>query len=105
MLGKRKLEQVRGHRHQVRFKAVAVAQSLQGAQVVPIAQFGEEGFLHLPVAIAAGRSKGMLELASNAILDPIVVQQRVIHVDQEDKWGCWRHGTTPVGAFVLITIY
>ena len=58
--------------------------ALQGAEVVAVAQIGEELLEDRPVAVAAGRPELAFEMASEIGLDAVVVEQRVVDIDQED---------------------
>ena len=59
--------------------------ALQGAEVVAVAQISEELLEDRPVAVPAGRPELTFEMASEIGLDAVIVQQRVVDIDQEDN--------------------
>jgi len=59
--------------------------ALQGTEIVTIAQIGEELLEDRPVAVAAGRPKLAFEMAPEIGLDAVVVQERVVDIDEEDS--------------------
>jgi len=58
--------------------------SLQRAQVVRVAQLGPQLFEDSPVSLLPLASDLALEVALEIGRDVIVVDERVVHVDQED---------------------
>src|SRR5262245_29575987 len=65
--------------------------ALQGAEIVPIAQLGEQLLEDRPVTLAAGNSEFAIEVAFDVVLDAVVVEQRIVHVDQKNDWVRQRH--------------
>jgi hypothetical protein len=59
------------------------AKTLESAQIIPVAQFLEELLLNRPEPVAALRAKLALDMALEVILDSVVFQQRVVHIDEE----------------------
>ena len=59
--------------------------ALQGAQVVRIAQLGAQRFEYRPVPIPACGAEFALEMVPEVVLHAVVVEQRVVHVEQEHK--------------------
>ena len=62
------------------FDAVA----LEGSDIVAIAEFREQIVQDSPIAIAGGASIGPLEMVLQVLLDSVVVEQRIVDIDQED---------------------
>ena len=58
--------------------------ALQGAQIISISELDEERLEDRPVPVARRRAELPLEMAPEVVLDAIVVQQRVVDVDEED---------------------
>ena len=59
--------------------------ALQGAEIVAVAQIGEELLEDRPVAVAASRPELAFEMAPEIGLDAVVVQERVVDIDEEDS--------------------
>src|SRR5262245_17604392 len=83
-IGERVIDQVRRHRHQAHVIGVLGPIALQGAQIVSISELDEERFEDRPVAIARRGAELALQMALEVVLHAIVVQQRVVDVDEED---------------------
>ena len=67
--------------------------ALQRAEVVAIAELEEQVLQDRPVAVARGRAELALEPAAQVGLDAVVVEQRVVDVDQEhDPVRCAHDG-------------
>src|SRR6266566_3861424 len=83
-IGERVVDQVRRHRHEVHVLGVLGPVALQRAEIIPIAELDEQRFEDRPVPITRRGAELTLEMALEVVLNAIVVQQRVVHVDQED---------------------
>ena len=57
---------------------------LQRTEVVAIAELGEKVFQDAPVAVASDAAIRTLEMIFQVLLNPVVVEQRVVDVDQEN---------------------
>jgi hypothetical protein len=69
---------------QVRVVGVLDAVALEGAEVVGVAQFGAQLFEDDPVAPGALAPYLALQEAPEVAGDPVVVEQGVVHVEEED---------------------
>jgi hypothetical protein len=85
------VHQVGRHRQQVRLVRVLDAIPLEGPEVVPVAQFGHQRLADRPVPVPARRPELPLQVPPEVVLNPVVVQQRVVHVHQEHDRVGWRH--------------
>jgi hypothetical protein len=61
--------------------------ALEGTEIVAIAQLGEQLLEDCPVSLAARNSELTVEVALDIVLDTVVVEQRVVHIDQENDSG------------------
>src|SRR5882724_9552808 len=86
-IGERVVDQVRRHRHEVQVLRVLGPVALERAEVVAIAELDEERLENRPVPLTTRGAELPLEMALEVVLNPVVVQQRVVHVDQEDDGG------------------
>jgi hypothetical protein len=71
--------------------------TLQSTEIVTIAELDEERLEDRPVPVARRRAEFTLEMALEVVLDAIVVQQRVVHVDEEDD-RCHGHDAAGTAA-------
>jgi hypothetical protein len=55
--------------------------ALQGAEIIAVPQVSEELFENRPVPVAAGRPELTFKVALEVILNAVVVEQRIVHVD------------------------
>src|SRR5215472_12731249 len=69
------------------FDAIA----LQRAKVVPVTELHEEGLENCPVPIATGGAVVALEINLDVSLDVVVVEKRVVDIDQEDGLMHWSY--------------
>jgi hypothetical protein len=74
--------------------------TLKGADVVAIAQLREQILQNPPIAFASRETIGALEMVFQILLDPVIVDQRVVHVDEEDDRMRWCHAALPAWPFV-----
>ncbi len=74
------------------------AVTLQRAQVIAIPQRPEQVFENVPVPVARVGPEVALEMASEIFLDAVVVDQRVIQIDEEDDGAGGFHETSLIAA-------
>ena len=60
------------------------AKALQGSEIVAVAEFREQILQDSPIAIAGVASVGAFEMILQILLYAVVVEQRIVDVDQED---------------------
>ena len=58
--------------------------TLEGPEIVAIAELDEQILQDPPIALAGGEAKGAFEMVLQILLDRVVVDQRVVDVDEED---------------------
>src|SRR5262249_25346859 len=73
--------------------------ALERAEIVAISELDEERFEDRPVAVTRSGAELALEVALEVVLNAIVVQQRVVHVDEEDD-GSGGQGAAAIAASV-----
>src|SRR3989442_10738067 len=83
-IGKWVVDQARRHRHEVHVLRVLDPVALQCAEIIAIPELGKQRLEDRPVPVATRGAELTLEMALEVVLDAIVVQQRVVHVHQED---------------------
>src|SRR5579863_8224194 len=81
---KRIIDEVAGHGEQLDLARVLIPIPLQRAEVVAISELGEKVIEDLPVAFTSGAAIRMFEMIFQIPLDSVVIQQRVVDVDQEN---------------------
>ena len=59
--------------------------ALQGAEIIAIAQFGEQLLENRPVPVAAGSSELTFKVAFDVVLDTVIVEQRIVHIDEKNN--------------------
>ena len=64
-------------------------ESLEGAQIIAIAEFLKQFFLDRPIPVATFRAKFPLDVALEIVLNAVVLQQRIIHVTRKTIWSGW----------------
>src|SRR5262249_33436468 len=74
---------------------VLSAVSLESADIVAIAQLGEQILKDPPIALAGGGAKGALEMVLKVLLYRVVVEQRVVDIDEEDERIARPHAALP----------
>jgi hypothetical protein len=77
------------------------SEALQGAQVIPVAEFVKQSLLDSPELVTALRSEFTLNMPFEVGLDAVVVQQCVVNVYQKNKRNGFFHGTASTLAFNL----
>ncbi|HUC70131.1 MAG TPA: hypothetical protein VMS01_02960 [Stellaceae bacterium] len=82
-IGKRVIDQPRGHRQEMNVLGVLDPIALQGSEIVAVAEIGEELLKDRPVAVAADGPELAFEMAAQIGLDAVVVERCVIDIDQE----------------------
>ena len=71
------------------------SQALERAEIIGVAQFAAQLFENLPVARAGALAVGALKLLSQVVLKPVVIEKRVVDVEQKDRLGRGAHGDVP----------
>src|SRR5262249_42090332 len=92
------VHQVGGHCEQVDVRRMLDTVALQGAEVISISELREQLFKDRPIAVAAGGAEFAFEMALQIGLDPVVVQQCIVDIDQEDDRLGTCHGKYSGGA-------
>ena len=65
--------------------------ALQGAEIIAIAQLGEQLLENRPVSLAARNSELTIEMTLDVILDAVVVEQGIVHIDEKNNGVRQRH--------------
>ena len=60
--------------------------ALQRAEVIAVAQLRKQLLEDRPVPLPAGDSELTVEVLLKVVLDAVVVEQGVVHIDQKDDW-------------------
>ena len=58
--------------------------TLQSPEVIPVAQLAKQLLEDCPVTVPTGRPELAFEMTPEIGLDAVVVQQRIVHIDEED---------------------
>src|ERR1700757_412189 len=74
--------------------------TLEGADIVAKSQLGKKTLENIPIALARLDAEPLVEMVSQILLDPIVVQQRVVDIDEENNRRKQCHSTVPIAAVV-----
>jgi hypothetical protein len=90
-IGERVVHEEGGHGQQLHLARVLDPEALESADVVSVAKLGKKVFENTPIALARGDAEAALEMILQVPLDPVVVKQRIVNVDEEDKW-LWARG-------------
>jgi hypothetical protein len=61
--------------------------ALQGSEIIAVTQIREELFENRPVPITAGRPALPFQVALEVILDPVIVEEGVVGVDEKNNWA------------------
>src|SRR5438128_1628187 len=96
-IGKRVIDEIRRHRHEVHVVGVLGPVALQRAEIVAIPELDEQRLEDRPVPVTRRGAELTLEMALEVVLNAIVVQQRVVDVDQEND-GSRGHDATAIDA-------
>src|SRR5689334_13913039 len=70
--------------------------TLQGAKIVGVAELGAELLEDGPVVVPASRAEALLEMPAEVGLNRIVVDERVVDVEEEDGFGRGHSRFTPL---------
>src|SRR5271154_2215435 len=57
--------------------------SLQGAEIVPVAQIGKQPLENRPIPVTGRCAEFAFQMTLQIILNVVVIEQRVIHIDEE----------------------
>ena len=85
--------QVRRHCQKVYVLRVFDSIALQCAEIIAVAELGEQLFENRPVTVAACSAELAFQVPPQIGLDAVVVEQCVIHIDEEDDRFCGQHTT------------
>src|SRR5437667_2111091 len=69
----------------MRVARILTAVALQGAQIIRIPKFGAELFKKCPIALLPLMSDFFFEMTLEVSRDSIVVEQRIVYVEQENQ--------------------
>src|SRR6185437_1083055 len=83
-LGERVIDEKGRHGQQLYLARVFVPVALERADIVAITQLREQILQDRPIALAGGSAKSAIEMLLEILLDPIVVEERVVYVEEED---------------------
>src|SRR5215475_9893311 len=72
------------------FHAIA----LEGPEIVAIPELHEQVLQDSPITLAGGEAKGTLKMILQVLLNLIVIEQRIIRVDEDDDWMRLFHART-----------
>ena len=61
------------------------AVALEGADIIGVAELGPQLVEDRPIAVARGASVALLEMLAQILLDAVVVDQRVVDIEEEDQ--------------------
>src|SRR3989440_10008685 len=90
---KRVVDQEERYPQQLRIVEVLEAIALQRAQIVGVPELRAQLLENRPVAVAAGAAELALQVGTEIGLHGVVVEQRIVHVEQEhDLRRALRHG-------------
>ena len=93
-VGERVVDQERRHRQQVRIARVHQSVALQGAQVVGVAELGAQRLEDLEVQLGPRGADLLEQVAAEVGAHPVVVEQGVVDVEQEDDFVRIAHGSS-----------
>src|SRR6266851_883248 len=96
LVGERVIHEEGGHRQQLHLARVFDAIALEGSDIVAIAELHEQILQNPPIALAGGEAKGALEMVLQVLLDPVIMEQRVVYVDEEDDRMTRFHAALPL---------
>ena len=68
----------------MRLVRIREAEPLQGAEIVRVSEFGAELLKEFPVPTLALLPEVLCEVLAQVLCDAIVVEERVVYVEQED---------------------
>src|SRR5215831_3244515 len=83
-LSERVVHEEGGHRQQLHLARMFDTEALEGADIVAIAQLGEQILQDSPIAGAGSDPIGLIEMVLQVLLDPVIVEQCVVDIDEED---------------------
>ena len=90
-IGEGIIDQPTRHSQHLRSMQILRPVTLQRAEVIGVAELAPQLFENLPIAIAGGGAVGLFEVFAQMRLHPIVVDERVVDVEQEDDVGRLAH--------------
>src|SRR5262249_6952282 len=85
-------------RHSQHLRAVQVLNpiALERPKIVGVSELAPQIFKNLPIAVARGAPVCLLEMFAQMPLHAIIVEERVVDVEQEDDVGSFAHGIPPI---------
>src|SRR5262249_5631210 len=93
------VDQERGHQQQPRIVATLTlllrSIALQRSEVVGVAELAAQLLEDLPIAITARLTELALQMVAQIILHAIVVEQSVVHIQQENRPELLGHAQAP----------
>src|SRR5207253_9689654 len=105
-LPERVVDQEERHAQQQRIVEVLQAIALQGAEIVGVSELGAQLLEDRPVAVAAGAAELALQIGAEIGLHGVVVEERVVHVEQErDLLRCRDRKSTRLNSSHVATSY
>src|SRR5215831_12823238 len=84
-IGEGVVHQERRHREKLYIARVLRPVALESSDIVAIAQLREQILKDPPITLAGGDAKGALEMVLEVLLYRVVVEQRVVDIDEEDE--------------------
>src|SRR4030095_7306633 len=97
-IGEGIVDEERRHRGEVDVPRVLAPVVLQRPEIVAIAELHEQRLEDRPVPVAGYGTEFPLEMALEVVLHPIVVEERVVHVDEEGEGRRRRHDAAAIEA-------
>jgi len=86
---------------EVRIARILRPVALQSAEIIGVAELRTQFFEYRPVAFPALGAERLREVAAQVGSDPIIINERVIDIEQEHD-GCQLiHGTLPFGFHLI----
>src|SRR5262245_8677606 len=70
--------------------------ALQRAEIITVAQFAKQLLEDGPIPLAASNSELTIEVAFDVVLNAVVVEQRIVHVDQKNNWARGHDATSAI---------
>src|SRR5262245_19001838 len=90
-IGERVIDQPARHPQHLRTVQVLRPVALQRAEVIGISELAPQLFKNLPIPVAGGGPVCLLEVLAQMGLHAIVVDERVVDIEQEDNIGRFGH--------------
>src|SRR5580704_9411895 len=88
---KRIVDQPARHTQHIRSMHLVQPEPLQSSKIIDVSQLASQLFKDCPISVARLRPKLAGQMLSQIRLHRIVVEQRIINVEQEDDFGVLEH--------------